>query len=218
MRLEKIKIRNFRLLSEIELVLEEKSTVIVGRNNSGKTSLTELFRRLLGDSTPSFRLEDFSLAAHEGFWKAFQAREQKRSDDEIRKQFPTIEVKLTIGYDKAAANLGVLSDCIIDLDPGCEQALVQIRYALREGEIPAFFANVTSDAAIPEAEQKAAFFRAIRDLVPKYYSASVHAVDPGDATNTKTLEWATPRAVLASGFINAQRGLDDVTNKPPVSH
>lgn len=213
MRLHKIEIQNFRLLSKVELLLEEKSTVIVGRNNTGKTSLTELFRRLLEDSKPSFCLEDFSLAAHEGFWIAFQASEQKKADDEIRQLFPTIEVKLAIAYDKAAANLGGLGDCIIDLDPSCEQAVVQIRYALREGEISAFFADVKADAAKPETEQKAAFCRAIRDLVPKFYSCSVQAVDPGDATNTKTLDWATLRTVLASGFVNAQRGLDDVTNK-----
>ena len=213
MLLHKIEIQNFRLLAKVELLLEEKSTVIVGRNNSGKTSLTELFRRLLGDSTPSFRLEDFSLSAHEGFWKAFRAKEDKKSEDEIRKLFPSIEVKLTIAYDKAAANLGVLGDCIIDLDPNCEQAVVQIRYALREGEIFAFFTDVKIDAGKPEADQRAAFCRAIRDLVPKFYSCSVQAVDPGDPTNTKTLDWATLRAVLASGFINAQRGLDDVTNK-----
>jgi putative ATP-dependent endonuclease of OLD family len=213
MRLHKIEIQNFRLLAKVELLLEEKSTVIVGRNNSGKTSLTELFRRLLGDSTPSFRLEDFSLSAHEGFWKAFQAREQKKSDDEIRKLFPTIEFKLTIAYDKAAANLGVLSDCIIDLDPNCEQAVVQIRYSLREGEIAAFFADVKIDAGKPEADQRTALCRAIRDRVSQFYSCSVQAVDPGDPTNTKALDRATLRAVLASGFINAQRGLDDVTNK-----
>ena len=213
MKLRKIQIKNFRLLADVEIQLEDATTVIVGRNNSGKTSLTELFRRLLGDSTPSFRLEDFSLSTHEGFWNAIQAKEQNKTDDEIRKLFPTIEVKLTIAYDKAAANLGVLGDCIIDLDPNCEQAVVQIRYALREGEIIAFFKEVTIDTGKPEAEQKAAFCRAIRDLIPKFYSCSVQAVDPGDATNTKFLDWATLRAVLASGFINAQRGLDDVTNR-----
>lgn len=213
MRLHKIEIENFRLLAKVELMLEAKSTVIVGRNNSGKTSLTELFRRLLGDSIPSFRLEDFSLSAHEGFWKAFQAREQKKSDDAIRALLPSIDVRLTIAYEKAAANLGVLGDCIIDLDPNCEEVVVQIRYALREGDISAFFADVKIDAEKPEAEQRTVFCRAIRDLVPKFYSCSVQAVDPGDATNTKPLDWATLGEVLASGFINAQRGLDDVTNK-----
>ncbi len=213
MHLHKIEIQNFRLLSKVELLMEQQTTVIVGRNNSGKTSLTELFRRLLGDSTPGFRLEDFSLSAHEGFWQAFQAWEQKKTDDEIRALFPTIEVNLTIVYDKAAVKLGVLGDCIIDLDPNCEQAVVQIRYAIRGGAISTFFADISIDSAKPEAEKKAAFFRTIRDLVPKFYSCSVKAVDPTDATNTKALDWPTLRAVLASGFINAQRGLDDDTKK-----
>ena len=39
------------------------------------------------------------------------------------------------------------------------------------------------------------------------------AVDPNDETNTKTLEWSKFRALMQVGFINAQRGLDDVTHK-----
>ena len=51
-----IDITNFRLLQDVSLSLEDCVTVIVGRNNSGKTSLTELFRRLLGGQTPYFHL------------------------------------------------------------------------------------------------------------------------------------------------------------------
>src|SRR6266699_3988986 len=122
MQLQKVQIKNFRLLADVELVLEEQATVIVGRNNSGKTSLTELFRRLLADTTPSFRLEDFSLSAHEDFWKAFRAQQQAKPEDEIRKLLPAIEVKLTIAYEKTASNLGVLGECIIDLDQNCAEA------------------------------------------------------------------------------------------------
>jgi predicted ATP-dependent endonuclease of OLD family len=71
MQLKNISIKNFRLLHDVCLTLEEQTTVIVGRNNSGKTSLTEVMRRLLGDSNPSFRLEDFSFATHKAFWSAF---------------------------------------------------------------------------------------------------------------------------------------------------
>ena len=56
-----ITVQNFRLLENLELCLEDDVTLIVGRNNSGKTSLTELFRRLLDDKSPKFRIEDFSL-------------------------------------------------------------------------------------------------------------------------------------------------------------
>ncbi|HFU1242287.1 MULTISPECIES: AAA family ATPase [Citrobacter] len=37
MRIHQVQIKNFRLLADVELVLEEQTTVIVGRNNSGKT-------------------------------------------------------------------------------------------------------------------------------------------------------------------------------------
>ena len=47
MYIKKVEVKNFRLLKDVTLTLEEKATVIVGRNNSGKTSLTEFFRRLL---------------------------------------------------------------------------------------------------------------------------------------------------------------------------
>jgi len=105
MKLRNIQIHNFRLLADVQLQLEDATTVIVGRNNSGKTSLTELFHRFLGDSTPSFRLEDFSLSAHEGFWNAFQTKQKKETDEEIRKLLPTIDVRLSIPYGKTAANL-----------------------------------------------------------------------------------------------------------------
>ena len=72
MKITQISIKNFRLLEDVELCLEDVSTLIVGRNNSGKTSLTELFRRLLAEKGPSFRLEDFSLGVLEQFWGAYE--------------------------------------------------------------------------------------------------------------------------------------------------
>jgi Predicted ATP-dependent endonuclease of the OLD family len=42
MKIKTIQIQNFRLLKNVTLSLEDNTTVIVGRNNSGKTSLTEV--------------------------------------------------------------------------------------------------------------------------------------------------------------------------------
>src|SRR5580692_8554289 len=109
MYIHKIDIKNFRLLTGINLFLEELTTVIVGRNNSGKTSLTELFRRLLTDNAPSFRFEDFSLSAHEDFWKAFLLERKGDPEDKIREALPIIEVRLTIDYGKNESDLGLLS-------------------------------------------------------------------------------------------------------------
>ena len=213
MHIHKIAVRNFRLLAKVELLLEERTTVIVGRNNSGKTSLTELFRRMLSNITPSFHLEDFSLSAHDDFWKAFCLKRDGKEEQEVRDALPVIEVELTMAYDKDTTSLGVLSDFIIDLDPECTEAHILFRYQLKDGGIGAFFDALDIDQGAAEDKQKREFFRATKERVPDYYQGSVLAVDPGDPENQKRVEFSTLRKLIQSGFINAQRGLDDTTNK-----
>ena len=214
MHLNKISIKNFRLLEEVDLFLEKRTTVIVGRNNSGKTSLTELFRRLLSsDKSPTFRLEDFSLSAHEQFWNAFELKCKSCDSDKVRQALPIIEVKLAISYDKDSPSLGPLIDFVIDLNPDCTEALIVIRYQLKDGEVDAFFKGIDCDQSLPKDKQKAIFLRAIKDRISGYYTASVLAMDTNDSTNQKPLEFSKLRALIQSGFINAQRGLDDITHK-----
>ena len=213
MHIRKIGIKNFRLLASVELLLEKRTTVVVGRNNSGKTSLAELFRRLLSDQTATFRLEDFSLSSHEGFWKAYLLQRAGGEDDEIRKALPIIEVKLTVAYSKDTSNLGLLSNFIVDLNPECTDVLIILRHQLKDGDVGAFFEGLDVDPNAAENTQKTQFCRAIRERVKKHYSSTALAVDPADATNQKTIEFSTVRALVQGGFINAQRGLDDTTHK-----
>jgi putative ATP-dependent endonuclease of the OLD family len=212
MHIDKVEIENFRLLGDVNLLLEEKSTVIVGRNNSGKTSLTELFRRLLGEGTAAFRLEDFSLSAHDQFWTAFKA--DRTDEQNVRGMLPSIKAKITIDYGRDASNVGALGEFIIDLDPASTKAVILIEYALKDGAISTFFKDIPQfDTLRSEAEQKREFCRAIRERIASNFTAAALAVDPSDQNNTKSIEWGTLRALISTGFINAQRGLDDVTHK-----
>lgn len=43
MRIKRAIIENFRLLRNVEIGFEDRTTLIVGRNNSGKTSIAELW-------------------------------------------------------------------------------------------------------------------------------------------------------------------------------
>lgn len=70
MQIEKVRIEGFRLLQDVEVMLEKSSTVIVGRNNSGKTSFTDIFDRFTGETGARFRLEDFSASQRERFFEA----------------------------------------------------------------------------------------------------------------------------------------------------
>jgi putative ATP-dependent endonuclease of OLD family len=212
-RVEKIVVKNFRLLEDVEISFEEKTTVIVGRNNSGKTSLTELFRRLLSGKTPLFHLEDFSLGAHEQFWTAYLLKRDGAEESDVRKALPAIETCLTLSYETTSPDLGPLADFIVDLNPECTEALIAIRFELEDGKIDALYEGMPPEQETPDSEQRIALFRAVKERLPKLYRASLRAVDPGDPTNERSLEWPKIEMLLQTGFINAQRGLDDTTQK-----
>ncbi|MBF3650909.1 ATP-dependent nuclease [Burkholderia pseudomallei] len=211
MKLRHVEIKNFRLLSDVHLALEELTTVVVGRNNSGKTSLSEVIRRLLADGSSVFQLEDFSSACYDGFLQAWEARSSGRDDDAVRTLIPFIELRLTFQYDPNQPQLGPLSPFVIDLDPDCTEALVVVRYELKDGQLPQLFDGLPATPL--SAETRLTFFRTLRDRIPSNFATRIWAEDPNDAANQRQLLPNTVKGLVKTGFINAQRGLDDVTSR-----
>lgn len=60
MRVSGVAIRNFRRLESVQIDIEERESIFVGPNNSGKTSATAIFRCFLGGR--EFKVHDFSVA------------------------------------------------------------------------------------------------------------------------------------------------------------
>jgi putative ATP-dependent endonuclease of the OLD family len=211
MRIHHVEIKNFRLLANVELALEEQTTVVVGRNNSGKTSLSEVMRRFLADGSATFQLEDFSSACYDDFCAALAAHNNNEADEAVRAHIPSIELRLTIRYDPAQPQLGPLSPFVIDLEPTCTEALVVIRYELKDGQLGHFFEDQPKVPLVHDT--KIAFFHALRDRIPTDFSTKIWAEDPYDSGNRRQLQIGALRGLVKTGFINAQRGLDDVTSR-----
>lgn len=212
MRIERVKIQNFRLLQNVSLGLEDGTTLIVGRNNCGKTSIAEVFRRLLSDRTPSFRLEDFSLGSHEGFWTAFNAFHGEIARSDVAAMLPVVRVTLDISYEVDAPDLGQLSECIVDLDPDCSCARIVLTYGPRATGLETLFAETNAPDTVQE-DQRPSFFSLIKKRLAGAYEPRLEAVDPNDPTNRKDLDLKSLTTLIRGGFINAQRGLDDDTHR-----
>lgn len=60
MRVSSISIQNFRRLENVQIDIEERESIFVGPNNSGKTSATAIFRCFLGGR--DFKIHDFSVS------------------------------------------------------------------------------------------------------------------------------------------------------------
>jgi putative ATP-dependent endonuclease of OLD family len=48
MNIKKIKIENYRLLKDFELDLEQNLSLLIGKNNTGKTSLLSILEKFIG--------------------------------------------------------------------------------------------------------------------------------------------------------------------------
>jgi len=204
MYIKEIQIKNFRLLRETSLSLEKESTVIVGRNNSGKTSLTEIFRRFFQNDT-KFKFEDFSIASMSMFDEALKAKLEGKDESEIRELLPSIDLILKIEYIDNKNNYGALSEFIIDLDENQTEAIIKISYQLTAGRIEALFSGLTE-------VNKDTIYSVLKAGLHNFYSMIIYAIDPTNPANIKIINSPSKLFnLLRIDFINAQRGLDDVT-------
>lgn len=209
--IKEIEICNFRLLKDITISLDKDITVIVGRNNTGKTSMTEFFHRFTL-SSPSFQLEDFSLDTIPVFWDAYVQYLQTSDETALRLLIPEITLSLSFDYSKDN-ELGLLSEFIIDLNPDNYIAKLRIDFRLKDGAIKDFFAAFGVNPHQYGNRPNKAFCRILKDQITRRFAIYSVVVDPTDPTNTKDIELPTIKKLFSSSFITAQRGLDDTTIK-----
>ena len=89
MKITNVNIKNFRLLEDVNISLDDKISLIVGRNNSGKTSVIEVFNNFLSYENTAFVFEDFSISSHLNFnetldkYKEYSAAKIGKEKDDL---------------------------------------------------------------------------------------------------------------------------------------
>lgn len=141
MKIKDITIKNFRLLEDVSLNIEEDITLIVGKNNTGKTSLFEVINMFFNEKN-NFSFHDFSQKTYSQFEASFNIYEaaQKETDeekkDELEKSLissmPNIQLEIQIEYDKAKDSLINLSEFISDLDDSKNIAIIKLQYQSKD--------------------------------------------------------------------------------------
>ncbi len=115
MRISKIHIQNFRKLKNCTLDFGEKQTILVGANNSGKTSCMQAIVRFLKDSK-NLSTRDFTLSNWEAINKVAENwindEESKPSLNDVIDYLPQMDVWIDV--DKKEAYL--VKDLIPSLD------------------------------------------------------------------------------------------------------
>ncbi|MEO7990144.1 MAG: AAA family ATPase [Chryseolinea sp.] len=141
MKINDISIKNFRLLEDVKLNVEADITLIVGKNNTGKTSLFEVINMFFSEKN-NFTFHDFSQSTYSQFEKCFGIFEelQKETNEEKKDgletsliaSMPIILVEIQLKYDKEKDSLINLSEFISDLDDAKYTATIKLQYQSKD--------------------------------------------------------------------------------------
>ncbi len=128
MKITKIRVQNFRLLREVSIDLENTLSVVIGKNNCGKTSLLLILDKFIGSgySKNSFSFDDFNI----DFKEALKSSLESESDEGDIFPFMGISMKLFIEYDENDDLANVGNKVIMDLAPENKVIVFAFEYHL----------------------------------------------------------------------------------------
>lgn len=146
MRVSSIYIDGYRRFKGQNINFENGTTILAGANNSGKTSLIDLLRVVLGGEG-SLRAEDLSASARHEWFKVLVDAAVKGEDayrdfleqEDLFGQVPAIDVRLEVTYDRVADDIREFADYLMDLDSTKSSFYFQFRFSARgDGLIAAY--------------------------------------------------------------------------------
>ena len=215
MQLSKIRIRNYRLLIDAELEVDPKTTLIVGRNNTAKTSCFSCIGNVLEGKTVSFN--DYPLFRREDFYaKIALFMEKKLSYEELCKQIEVVSIDFLVDYslDDPDDNLGALSPFIIDVDVNTTTALIRAEYRLKTDEKTLWALLESSyykDGAFSPSEEAHAV---LVDNFDKLFGLTVYAINPNNMEDKQVKSQKELHDLFPFHTIPAERvlGEDDTHN------
>ncbi|WP_211051153.1 ATP-binding protein [Parasphingorhabdus halotolerans] len=205
MKIDRIDIKNFRRLENISAGIEERETVFVGPNNSGKTSATAIFRCFLGQR--KFKIYDFSVARVVDF--------DTFGVDGEAETLPAIELDIWFKIDPNSIEYGRAITLLPNLVGNFERLGVRLRYTtpdpvkLRD----AFMAAHPQEEGEPQTKTLSAFLSNDSEL-NRHFEVTYASLD---ATNAEVV--ASPldkdegrnllNTLVRIDFVEAQRNIDD---------
>jgi Predicted ATP-dependent endonuclease of the OLD family len=158
-RLKKITIANYRQFSNAVINFDDELTILAGANNSGKTSIIELFRRLFRDR--NFTKEDISAEYYSKLQHDFISDidkiynislDETEFRENIKKKFSlddknkwtAIKIEIEVQYNKDES-ISLFSDYLMELGDACTSFFFQFNYEVDMAELNKLLGlNVTS--------------------------------------------------------------------------
>lgn len=222
MFIKTIEIKNYRLLNNISINIDKSATLIVGRNNTGKTSFMALLRKAVNGQNISFH--DYPLSSREKLYSLFEQYYTKAiAISEIIKEVPIPSIKFIIDYSEENSEqlLGALSPFIIDMDIQTTTAIILVEYRFCADE--QLMDTIISQSTILDESgtriNRIALRESLIENFSRIFKLQVTAINPIDSSDMQLKTAAELNELFPLYVISAERGLDesDLNNSNPLS-
>lgn len=173
MKVFKIKVSNFRLLKDTTIDLEDDLSIILGKNNCGKTSLLLILDKFLGNNTgkPAFTFDDFNT----DFKEDLKSRIENPQRDGEKYLLPGISLKMFIEYDEHDDLSNIGNKVIMDLDPDNKVVVLAFEYYISEERFSALRRDF-QEQKTKKGEKAKDLFAFLKDQYSTYFQASKKSV------------------------------------------
>jgi putative ATP-dependent endonuclease of OLD family len=205
MKLLNIDVQHFRLLYSAAVNLDEtkNTTVLVGPNNSGKTSMAEALGLFAAGTPTDFTISDFSIVTHSEFAAFGAFAEANAADAPGYPTLPSMSMTLRFKYEEIAEDLVVVKPLLMDLDEGSYEIGIKVELAVKD------LVQLATAFKERRAKGEIALVDFLAERLSEFYALSVYKVAPV----TGALELLKDRAVLDRllkiDFLPAQRHMED---------
>ena len=205
MKLRKVAVRNFRRLEDVEIEFDEKETVFVGPNNSGKTTATVVFRCFLGSR--EFKIHDFSMA------KISQIDTYNPNDE--ASELPEIELDLWFHFDPAGIEFGRVFALLPNLSDGLDLIGIRCCYRVKKAEeLWREYDEVFPVGDNGDRKQTLSHFLGIESNLKRHFEIAYFSLEKNEDGTIPTLVdpnegKRTLASLLRVDFVDAQRKMDD---------
>jgi len=127
MNVSKIEIENYRILKSFSIDMEKELSLVIGKNNTGKTSILSILNKFFGHSERTkFTFDDLNIDFKKEIKSKIEAGELIAEDDYKRMG---IRLRIFIEYTEVD-NLSNISRVMMDLDPDNNVIVLSFEYTL----------------------------------------------------------------------------------------
>nr|WP_286314240.1 AAA family ATPase [Mammaliicoccus lentus] len=167
MLLESVEIVNYRMLKDFKLDLKSELSLIVGKNNCGKTSLLTVMDKFLNFESNQFKWDDFNLDFQK---KLFQQLVERVNEIEKGVEEDGIKLTLLISYDENDNYINI-QNLMLDLNPENNFVVLEFDYSISGIN----FRKLKNDYENLPEKNFEQFIKYIKKNFKKYFNLTVYS-------------------------------------------